>query len=556
MIMHSWLSSSLARRPSYRNTFLMVAAFAILGFVFFHVFDGATIFFGNSRPRLQSFLTISLSAMGLIVMLLLLGPPRLPQPGASSVPALLLITMAICAAIAFFSFANYAWSGDEYAYLFEADTLKALRLWNTPPPLGAAETTTYVWIKDGKWVAQYPPGWPLILALFGGSFPTGRLANGVCTVIAAYSVYELVKVRANREAAWLAVLFFALTPFTLFNGGSLFSHSSAAALSALAMLLSYKAKQAPKLGLLIALGLCIGLLGLTRNVAALAVIIAVAIDQVRAGKLLTRIACIGVGGAPFLVGLLAYQYAITGHPTMPVYWYAGRTLDHLYFDWPSIKEGLRHTVLGQTELTLFTSPVILILWLSAIWKVIKTKTFAASDIIMPIGLLIFVFYPLHPGDRLGPRYYFDFWPLAVVTIGAAVPLFSARWRNLYAGALAVSVLYAATITAFLAVELRTIVKTRFDIYEVVKASGISNAVVCASDNDVSGQVYAKIGYYAVARNGVDIGAPQKAAEKNVIFVSCHNLKLATLKAAYPDRTIWAYQGALPNQPGKLLPLKD
>lgn len=554
--MQGWVSARLDRRPSYRNTIVAALTFALLSILFFHVFDGAAIFFGNSRPRLQSILTLGLSLAGLVALLGLIGQPRLPQARPRALPALLLLTVLFCAIIALFSFANYAWSGDEYAYVFEADTFKAWRLWNTPPPLGAPETTTYIWIKDGKWVAQYPPGWPLILALFGGSLPTGRLANGVCTALAAYAVYELVKVRANREAAWLAVLFFVLTPFTLFNGGSLFSHTSAAALSALTMLVSTKSRQSPRLGLMVLLGVCIGLLGMTRNTAALAVIVAVAIDQVRAGRLPTRIVCIGLGGAPFLLGLLAYQYAITGNPMTPVYWYAGRTVDHLYFDWPSIKEGLRHTLLSQSELSLFTSPVILLLWLSAIWKVVKTKTFAASDLIMPLGMLIFVFYPLHPGHRLGPRYYFDFWPLAVVTIGAALPLFTATWRNLYTGALALSVVYAATISAFLVFEMRAVVQNRFDMFELAKAAGLNQALVCASGIDETGSVYAKLDSWAAPRNGVELGDPAQVAHKDVIFINCRDLKVELLKAAYPGRALWQYQDGPLKQPGKLLPMTD
>jgi hypothetical protein len=554
--MQSWITSRFEQGPSYRNTIVAIVTFTILSLVFFHVFDGATIFFGTFRPRLQSFLTISLSVMGVVTVLALAGPPRLPAPREFSVPALLLGMIAICAVIGLFSFASYAWSADEYAYLFEADTFKALRLWNSPPPLGMGETTTYIWIKDGKWVAQYPPGWPLILALFGGSFPTGRLAGGFCVAIAAYAVYELVKARANREAAWLALCFFALTPFTLFNGGSLLSHSSAAALSSLTMLVSYKARYSQRLWLLIALGACIGMLGMTRNVAALAVIIAVTIDQIRAGKLLTRVIFIGIGGAPFLIGLLAYQYAVTGHPTMPVYWYAGRTVDHLYFDWPSIQAGLRNTFIAQPELALFTSPVILLLWLSAMWKVIKTKSLAASDIIMPLGILIFVFYPLYPGHRAGPRYYFDFWPLAVVTMGAALPRFAAIGRNIYSGAIAVSIIYGVTISTFLVFEMRAFILDRFEVFEMAKAAGISNAIVCATERDTSNRVNGSIDPVDVARNGVNIGNPQHAAEKNIIFVNCKKAPIETIKAAYPRRTIWQYTWGVGKLPSTLQPLAE
>lgn len=539
--MHPWFSSRLERHPSHKNTAIAIILFAIISVVVFHVFRGASIYFGRTRPVLQSVETILLLVMGLAIVLFLVGPPRLPKQQKFSLSALLMLAVALSASIGFYSFANYAWSGDEYAYLFGADTLKELRLWNTPPPLGGAETTSYIWIKDGKWVGQYPPGWPIILAMFGGSFPTGRFANGVCTAIAAYSVFELVKVRANRDAAWIAALFFVLSPFTLFNGGSLFAHSSAAAMCGLTMLVSFKAKNSQKIALLLALGACIGMLGIIRNVAAFAIIIAVAIEQFRSENLIRRIVLIGMGGVPFLVGLLVYQYEITGDPTMPVYWYAGRTVDHLYFDWPSIQLGLRRILLNQGELMLFTSPVILPLWLAALWKLFKNKALSASDIILPLGMIIFIFYPLYPGHRVGPRYYFDFWPLAVVTLGTALPSFSAGWRNLYSGAIAISIIYGGVVTAFLAVELREIILSRYDIYEVAKTNKMSNSVVCAVEIYDSDDVYAKQEYFAVARNGLDMADSKKASEKDVIFVNCREIKYADIKAVYPDRTIWQYK---------------
>lgn len=555
--LHNWLATRVDRPASYANTCISIVVFVLLNIVFFYVFNGAAIFFGNSKPRLQTFVTIGMSAGGALAVLLFFGPPRLPQPRRFSLPVLWLITILICAVIAFYSFASYAWSGDEYAYLFEADTFKALRLWNTPPPLGTAETTSYIWIKDGKWVAQYPPGWPLILALFGGSLPTGRLANGVCTVIAAYAVYELVKIRANRESAWLTVLFFALSPFALFNGGALFSNTMSAATIALTMLVSFKAKNSttPAL-LLLLLGLCIGITGITRNVSALTVLIAVIVDQYRAANPLRRIVLISIGGAPCLAGLLIYQYTITGHAMMPVYWYAGRTLDHLYFDWDTIKQAPRLTTLKFSELMVFTSPLVLLLWLPSLWQVLKTRTFSASDLIMPLGVFIFVFYPLDPYYRAGPRYYYDFWPMAVVTIGAAVPRFSDASRKLYRGLLGISIVYAIAITPFLIVVLHSIIHSRFDLYEVVSARGLKNALVCNSSNVIAEDVYERQEYWGTARNGIDIGDPVKAAQKDVIFVNCPGVTVASLRAAYPGRTLWDYKTGNRKYPGRLELMHD
>jgi hypothetical protein len=554
--MPNWLSLSLERPASYRNTIGLMIAFVISGFIYFHFLDGASVFWGSQyKPRMGSAVIIMLSVLGTVFTILFAGSPRLPEQKRSSFIVLLLVTIIFCAAIGFYSFTNHSWCADEYAYLFEADTFKALRLWNSPPPLGDAESTYYIWVKDGKWVAQYPPGWPLILALFGGSFPTGRLANGACTLVAAYAVYKLIEARANREAAWMGVIFFLVSPFVLFHGGSFFSHTSAASLVALTMLVSHKVKQSPRVGSLIILGACIGMLGITRNVAALVVVIAVTLEQVRGQRLVYKTALITLGGAPFLIGLLAYQYAITGHATMPVYWYAGRTVDHLYFDWLSILDGLRQTAKNQAELTLFTSPLIHVIWLAALWKLVKSKLFLCSDLVFPIGMFIFIFYPLHPGFRIGPRYYFDYWPLAVVTIGSAIPLFSGVWSHLYRKALAVSVIYAGVMSLFLFFALRDITQSKFEMYERVKANGLTNAVVCVDAHPMRENVYAKMENYNAARNGIDLGNMKKAALLSVIYVDCSKTTLSEVKAAYPQRKLWEYKSVYPQQPGILQPIQ-
>jgi hypothetical protein len=67
-------------------------------------------------------------------------------------------------------------SGDEYEFLFEAETFLARRLWNPLPPFH--ELFTVSALVDGKWMALYPPGWPLLLA--GAKFfhlPTGWFAH-------------------------------------------------------------------------------------------------------------------------------------------------------------------------------------------------------------------------------------------------------------------------------------------------------------------------------------------------------------------------------------------
>jgi hypothetical protein len=55
-------------------------------------------------------------------------------------------------------------SADEYAFLFEANSFLAGRLWNPLPPLHEFFSFLHISEVDGKWVALYPPGWPILLA--------------------------------------------------------------------------------------------------------------------------------------------------------------------------------------------------------------------------------------------------------------------------------------------------------------------------------------------------------------------------------------------------------
>ena len=74
------------------------------------------------------------------------------------------VTLA-CGATAWGVLDGFANSADEYAFRFQGWTLAAGRLWNDPPAMLQAESALYVWAVPGKWVGQYPPGWPAFLAL-------------------------------------------------------------------------------------------------------------------------------------------------------------------------------------------------------------------------------------------------------------------------------------------------------------------------------------------------------------------------------------------------------
>ena len=56
-------------------------------------------------------------------------------------------------------------SGDEYAYLYQASTLSAGRLWNPAPVLPESFALSYVIFDEGRAFGSFPLGWPLLLAV-------------------------------------------------------------------------------------------------------------------------------------------------------------------------------------------------------------------------------------------------------------------------------------------------------------------------------------------------------------------------------------------------------
>jgi hypothetical protein len=103
-------------------------------------------------------------------------------------------------------------SADEYAFLFEADSFLAERLWNPLPPLHEAFAFLHISQVDGKWAALYPPGWPLLLAgvrLFALPF---WLACPLAGIVLLFAVFKLGQRQDGPLGGILALSFVGSRP--------------------------------------------------------------------------------------------------------------------------------------------------------------------------------------------------------------------------------------------------------------------------------------------------------------------------------------------------------
>ena len=206
-------------------------------------------------------------------------------------------------------------SGDEYAYLFQARTFASGRLWNELPPLERFFTLNWIVEKDGKWVSQYPPGWPGLLML--GSligFPEWMI-NPILGSLSIVVLIRLAQYLEGTTVALMAALMLATTPFFIFNAASYFTHVS---VSLAALVLAYFGARFYASGKAIdalLMGGAIGVIGLTRYYSSIlffgSLLIFFLCTRLRKGlHMFLWICC---GAAPFLAILLFYNYAITGH---------------------------------------------------------------------------------------------------------------------------------------------------------------------------------------------------------------------------------------------------
>ena len=253
-------------------------------------------------------------------------PPRAGALAETHYPfylcVLAVITALLLAAgvIALRAFPN---SGDEYAYLFQAETFHAGRLWNVLPPVPDVFVSAHVLAKDGKWVSQYPPGWPIIIAGVTSLGLPAYVASPATALLLLFGFARLIRELVGPGAALAGTALLACCPFFLLNGASYFSHMPAALFGVLAVLCGVRFLNTGSIPSALGAGAALGFLGIIRPFSAVLIAIPCAIELLRRARSLhyRRLAWFFLGSFPFVIGFLFYNNAVTGSPLLdPTSW--------------------------------------------------------------------------------------------------------------------------------------------------------------------------------------------------------------------------------------------
>jgi hypothetical protein len=453
---------------------------------------------------------------------------------------LAVITALLLAAgvIALRAFPN---SGDEYAYLFQAETFRAGRLWNVLPPVPDVFVSAHVIAKDGKWVSQYPPGWPIIIVGVTSLGLPAYVASPATALLLLFGFARLIRELVGPGAALAGIALLACCPFFLLNGASYFSHMPAALFGVLAVLCGVRFLKTGSIPSALGAGAALGFLYIIRPFSAVLIAIPCTVELLRRARSLhyRRLAWFFLGSFPFVIGFFFYNNAITGSPLLdPISWGSPK----LHLGLQPVDESGNHVTLFYTagfaifrlvELAQWTSPLFCLVYAAAaLWK-LGCRRLAFYDFVFPLFLLGYLFFPHLGGNRYGPRYYFEAYPFMVLTVISATTTWLAAWRTGSRQAAMFGVLVGAIIMGLaaypaFAYQFRGIVNARMELYEVVNNSRLSNAIVLIRLH-IGG-----MGPEDLTRNGIDL-------LQSVLYAVDQPEQYCTLTRAFPGRKLYRYE---------------
>ena len=235
-------------------------------------------------------------------------------PEGAFVGGLLLVGAGLVLAVGFLLLQNQPVTDDERVYLFQAEVLARGRLFLESQPLREFFDNVFI-INNGKWYGKYPPGHPLFLV---PGILTGwpRLVPVMLAALNLLLCYRLAGFYFSRRLARTAALLLLLSPFFLFTGATLLSHTSSMTMLLLFAWCVHRSLAGGSTALWA--GLAAGMAFLVRPYTALLVGLPIAaawfIALRRRGQPLKPwLSALGVASL-FLVILLGVNQTLTGNP--------------------------------------------------------------------------------------------------------------------------------------------------------------------------------------------------------------------------------------------------
>jgi hypothetical protein len=449
-----------------------------------------------------------------------------------------------CALIGWLALLHFPNSGDEYCYLYQAQTFLAGRFGNTPHPLQQFFPTSHVIVRNGHLFSVFPPGLPLIMAIAAQiglpAWALNPLMSGGLFVL----TFELTRrITGSDTTGALASLTLVSSSYFLVTGASFFSHTACAFLVVATMVAMVRMTEGSAVAAALA-GLAASLAVITRYYTPILCLLPITIVLWREHPWRRVYLWAIVGALPALGFILAYNHALTGNALLLSK--AGvENYDELWFAPGTWHRGAELIAAHLSDLMLWTPPVLLIAYFAGLRRTPLASRLGAVS--AGFACLVLGLYPYinRGGNQYGPRFYFDGLPLLV--IGAAAALFGPTpFAERSRGARRIVYLFFASMIAHVPIaasQIRSVhaeIVERLDLARQVESARLQHALVFVQTPIDTMPMTDYI------RNGIDFDQP-------VLFAADLGDQNHELEAFYPDRACYTYRFELATRTGSLRP---
>ena len=344
---------------------------------------------------------------------------------------------------------------------------------------------------------------------------------------------------------------YVLTPFYVLNAASFHSHMLSALLILALCLCCLWYERNRRLAALVASGGLLGLIGMTRYFSLVLILPALCywlLVENRRSRF-RIVAGMALAALPFVGLLMAYHYLVTGSPLRSTYALIPVQDTFGSFSPRDALEGAKLTIDRIEDLGIWASPVLLPVYLVCIASKLRSRSIAFYDLMFPAFVVGYVLLPTLGGNRYGPRYYFDAFPLMLATIMSAAP-HAAAWARRFCNrpiaihAALVSAVYLLTCLPFALGAYHRQVQSRQEPFRFAMARELADAIVIVRNSSGRGLLAADL-----ARNDPGLQAPVLYARTG----ATPEIAAQQLRRVFPDRSIWIYERHDPEQVGRLEP---
>jgi len=303
--------------------------------------------------------------------------------------------------------------------------------------------------------------------------------NPALGVLCLLVTYFFVRRYYNNHIAVWTVIAMGLTGFFIFNAASYFSHVSCMLACLLFVFAMYRYFETRKVGFIVVAGVFLGCIIVIRYFTAVLIFLPFLIYMASRLKtnILRPLVLMGVGAVPFVLFLAWYNATITGNPFLPVTMWLdkeegiGFVKDHTFLS------GVEHIVRWLFMFAYWVSPGFLLLYFLFLWRKRRSRTAGRArpeDYFFITLMAGYFFYYQIGGNQYGPRFMFEAFPFLIILVVRNVIDIQSTWIR---AAFLASVLYAVAKFPFVADREATIVDQRQDVYDLVAANDVHNAVV-------------------------------------------------------------------------------